>query len=794
MLTFFFFYVRIKLKGDTMFDFKDDAIIVCNNKVKNKILKEAFEEKRLINYTFYSLQQFMEKFYFKITTKAYLFAANFLNLSYENSKVITPSIYYVDLSEKYVDLKLIELQALKKELMALDLLEIDSLFKTFLGRKKVYVYKTDLDNFFIDMFSKVEMITSVEYFAFDDQYPLEKVIEFADYQKEIEYVFTEIRKQLDKGMDINSLHIVNTDSHYNHVIERYATLFKIPVLINDGSRLDTNIEVHDFIEGLMNDESIVGLVEKICNQDVKSKIINLINEYQEFGTDVLIHEIKHRTIVDENLFDVVKVVDIDYGFQEDDYVYIVNFTNGTLPKIFIDDDYLGDKYVDILPITSVVDKNKNARNKAIYLMSSIKNKTITYAKIANDEKVASSLIRILNLPIEKREINHNYSKELAKLEYAKLMDDYINYGTRTEKLALLSQVFVSEYNKYDNQFSWVDTELLRQKLGGKIKLSYSSVSTFFKCQFYYFLDKVLKIPYLQDTSAADLGTAFHSILEVYHSESFDLEKERLAKRDAFDNKVVKHYFDKLWPDFLMVLKFIDSISEYTILRQEKHENEISVDFSDDYWQKEFMGFIDKIMYQNIDGVDYLAIVDYKTGNTQSSSLDNVVYGFNLQLPVYAYLVMRSKLFANPQILGTYLHYIYADATLSNNKSVEDSKWNALKLEGYSISDMNLLKLLDSSFKDSQFIKSMKVKNTGEFYGYTKVLDKEHFIKLVDIVDNLLKEAFTMIENGDFKINPKYINQKNQSCTYCHYKDICYVCYDNKVDLKEQKIMDILGGE
>ena len=47
-----------------MINFCDDAIIICNNNIKNKILKDAFKEKRLFNYTFYSVNNFKEKYYY----------------------------------------------------------------------------------------------------------------------------------------------------------------------------------------------------------------------------------------------------------------------------------------------------------------------------------------------------------------------------------------------------------------------------------------------------------------------------------------------------------------------------------------------------------------------------------------------------------------------------------------------------------------------------------------------------------------------------------------------------------
>ena len=52
-----------------MINFCDDAIIICNNNIKNKILKDAFKEKRLFNYTFYSIFIFYYEFDLKKSHK-----------------------------------------------------------------------------------------------------------------------------------------------------------------------------------------------------------------------------------------------------------------------------------------------------------------------------------------------------------------------------------------------------------------------------------------------------------------------------------------------------------------------------------------------------------------------------------------------------------------------------------------------------------------------------------------------------------------------------------------------------
>ena len=81
-----------------------------------------------------------------------------------------------------------------------------------------------------------------------------------------------------------------------------------------------------------------------------------------------------------------------------------------------------------------------------------------------------------------------------------------------------------------------------------------------------------------------------------------------------------------------------------------------------------------------------------------------------------------------------------------------------------------------------------------FYAYAKVIDKNGINKLVNIVDNNISATIEKILNADFKIEPKRIDNKNISCKFCPFKDICYVKENDIKDLKETKFKDIIGGE
>ena len=95
--------------------------------------------------------------------------------------------------------------------------------------------------------------------------------------------------------------------------------------------------------------------------------------------------------------------------------------------------------------------------------------------------------------------------------------------------------------------------------------------------------------------------------------------------------------------------------------------------------------------------------------------------------------------------------------------------------------------MDSSYPNSCQIKSLKVKNDGDFYNYSKIFDKNDLNTLFDLVDNLIHYTIDEITKGNFKIEPKVLdNKKNISCEFCPFKDICFYKDKDKVYINSDK--------
>lgn len=205
-----------------------------------------------------------------------------------------------------------------------------------------------------------------------------------------------------------------------------------------------------------------------------------------------------------------------------------------------------------------------------------------------------------------------------------------------------------------------------------------------------------------------------------------------------------------------------------------------------------MGIIDKLKYENIDGNNIVAIIDYKTGNTDID-LNNTCYGISMQLPIYLYLANNSSL-KNVKIAGFYLQkLIHNKLNYQENKDYSTELSKLYRLEGYSNSDPEILSKLDKSYNDSLVIKGMKTSSKG-FYAYSKVLNDEQMKNINDLVDKKIDEAINNIMDTNFNINPKKIGDELKGCEFCKFKDICYMKEEDIISLESKNYKEFLGGE
>ena len=323
------------------------------------------------------------------------------------------------------------------------------------------------------------------------------------------------------------------------------------------------------------------------------------------------------------------------------------------------------------------------------------------------------------------------------------------------------------------------------------------MNNYYKCPFRYYLANILKLDIYEEKFETYLGSLFHYVLENNLKNNKDVDtlvNEFIINTPKELTKKEQFFINKTKSDINYVIEIIKEQLENTDLKDMLFEDRIAIEKKRGNVTVTFKGFIDKIMYREEEGKTIVAIIDYKTGPTDIK-LEYAPYGLYLQLPVYLYLAKNSKSINNVSFAGFYLERVLnSEVNVSSKKSYEALKRDNYLLYGYSNSDEETLHKFDHTYKDSRFIKSMKVKNDGTFQSYTKILTNDQIEKLIEVVDTKVDEAIKNISETKFDIKPKKNDKELIGCNYCKFRDICFKEAIDEEQIKPDKDLTFLGGD
>ena len=787
-------------------DIKDETILIVPNNVKTKVLEYIDTLDRLINIKIYSLNEIKEHLYFSYDEDAILYLMDKFHYKYEVSLTLIKNMYYVD-NITYSSDKLNNLVKLKQELMTLSLLKTDPLFFKCLKDKKLIVYGYDfLDKFDIDMlssFNNVELINI-------ESSPKELLVyENKTIFDEVNFVFEEISNLIEKGIDINKIKITNADSNYNHALMALSRFYNIPIEVDVTSSLISTVIGKRFVSILNSCDSLenaISLFQKTIvtnevNSNIYNKIFSICNKYVGVNSSFssvkegIFYNMKNTSVSSFHLAKRIEIVPFNNSiFTDDEYVFFVGFNQGMTPSICKDEDYISDNLKKNINLYLTNEKNSLHKQSFINKLYSIKNLCISYKlQSISEDFYPSNLINELNIKVVIPDVSTKYSKEYSKIILGSMLDDLIKYDLKNKELDKYYNSLSIPYMDYDNKFTGITKESLLNKLNNKLLLSYSTIDNYYRCGFRYYISNVLKLDKYEETFKTFIGNLFHYILSKCLDEdfSFELEWDNYIKEKELS--ISENFFlIKLKEELVLIIEEVKRLHTATGLTDNMLEQKIYIDKSCDI-SVTFMGIVDKIMYKNVSGEDLISIIDYKTGNP-NTNLFNTIYGIDMQLPVYLYLVKYSTLFSNPKFVGFYLQKIlHGEIARSQSKSYLEQKKDNLKLTGYSNTREDILARFDPTYANSEFIKSMKITSKG-FYTYAKVIEDERIKLLIDLVNSKIDNAINDILSCKFDINPKRVGLDNIGCTFCKYKDLCYMKEEDIVNLKEYKDFSFLGGD
>lgn len=739
-------------------------LIVTSEENKNNYLIELSNENSLSNKKIVTKKELVDDIFGYPKKETLRFLMKELNISINKAKIYLNNYLFLD------DIK--------------TLLEKNKLIihPSFLLKKYDRII---VDSILLDNYIKKELVDKdVVYQDFINKDNID-CYEFNTVEEEVLFVASKIRNLMDEGISLNNIYLVNVTDDYKLVIKRIFKEFGISVDLGIKTSIFKNELIQKFLNQL-DKLSIQYNLDSLEDNDVKNKLIDLLNDdiyfYDAIDKEILIDKLKNTYYDNQMSLESVKSVNYQ-SINKNDCYFVLGFTEGELPKIIKDEDYLSDAKKNELGINTSLELNKF--NKALFMdkISRNDNICVSYA-LRSDFNVfmPSHLLNEYKFNVIKNvKINNTYSSNYNILHYGMMLDNLLKYNTMDEELSDYHQTYKeSGYRKYDNSFTGIKEFTL-----DNLRLSYTSVNDYFKCGFKYYLEYILRVDEYEKTMALNIGNIFHACLSHMNDAGFNLDEfyeKEIVSRNIDDVKEL-HFGKKLKENLRFVIETIKNQNSYTDLNEELCEEKVVISKDKDI-SITFTGIIDKLMYGEFDGEKIGAIIDYKTG-TIESSVDNINYGLNLQLPIYIYLAKNK--FPDIKMAGFYLQKILQNPSVDQT---DEDIVKGLKLEGYSTSNIDILSKWDKFYQNSNFIKSLKMSSNG-WYSYAKVLSDEDINKVSEIASKKIDEAVENIKNANFAINPKRIDNDNVGCKYCKFKDVCFRKEEDIVDLEYKKIEDIL---
>lgn len=777
---------------------KDLQLLILPNELKKEFLKKRNQEGKLNSLKLMTLQEFIEKITYTYSNETIYYVMKTYHVKEDIAKTYLENTYYVE-EKTYQNEKLNFLVKLKKELKEKKLLKEDTMFQNYIQTHKVGV----LGYPYLERYEKSILDTyHVQEIPFD--LPKEERIipcyACNTMEEEIAFVANEIRNLYEKGIPFSKIKLMNVNQDYYHAIQKIFGFYHIPYEKPKESIYGTLMS-HAFLDhlNLPKEELWEFLETHFTNKEtipLKEQLQAILNHYTwcenlEEVRELIEKELKETFLEEPSFEESVELLPFELFKDSECYVFLIGCNQGILPKIYQDEEFITDSMKNEVPLSTTTEKNKLFYLKAIYQIEQLPNLIISYKlNTPFEEYLPSSILRDLKVEEIKPENKSflHYSKLYDALNYAKELDDFYKYGTMTKTIPIYQKTFSSfPYLSYQNDFTGISKEALFERLKNHLTLSYTALDSYYRCPFRYYVSRILKCDPYEETFPLFIGNLFHSVLKNAFQENFDFEKEwnvYLKNSNRSFSFQEQFFLTRLKKELLFDIETIQKQNQEIGLKQQLHEEEVFISYKEEI-PVNLKGIIDKIYYDEVEGKLLSSIVDYKTG-VLHTDFSSILYGVNMQLPIYYYLLKHHSKMKDASLIGFYLQKIVSEETvLKERETRECQKEKSLRFVGYSTNKENLLKQFDSNYQESTLIKGMKVGKNG-FYSTAKVLSDKELQTLYNIVEKNIQNGISSILKGEFPIHPKVIGTENKGCENCPYSDLCFKKERDKIYLKEQK--------
>ena len=395
-------------------------------------------------------------------------------------------------------------------------------------------------------------------------------------------------------------------------------------------------------------------------------------------------------------------------------------------------------------------------------------------------------------------------------EFLEMVSEYVN-GSDKKRIDMLNMAARESCPKVS--FS---EETAKSIYGENALYSPSRLETFSQCRFRHFLDYALSLKERDvfDFTAADIGNVLHEAISIFCRKMQELswralsdEERNAAADEAFIEAYGKNIFAKgssFAFDFLN-LGSINRRTAWAVYEQIKRGDFIPLGFEEKFVVGGIKGIIDRIDRCGAGDVDYIRIIDYKSG-IQKFSLSEFYHGVQIQLPLYmtAACEMGRNRSGSKHVQAAGLYYYRMTDSLIEVKSMDDevdpeAALKSLRLNGITVNEAEAIRLMDNSLcpgAESNVIPVKINKTAAKDGGWaidsrSSTMSADDFYNLERYTRRQIKKARDLIKKGCADIDPKIVS-KNDSCEYCAFRSVCR--FDERVPGYTKKVYSKEGDK
>ena len=356
-------------------------------------------------------------------------------------------------------------------------------------------------------------------------------------------------------------------------------------------------------------------------------------------------------------------------------------------------------------------------------------------------------------------------------------------------------------------FAFRDADNAKLFFGKNMWLSPSKMNRFHECRFAYFCEYGLRIS-RRETAELDhlqFGNVTHYVMEHLLPQYVQEGVEHLRKAQVVDDvkRTIAQYVDEVFGGtadkparfsyLLTRLAATGTSMMWQVVQELRQSRFVPIDYElkiggydddkphvdpitmrlPDGSSVRLHGTVDRVDTCEIDGVSYVRIVDYKTGD-KKFRLADVAAGLNMQMLVYLFSICQNGEArygtvspAGVLYLPVTLPYLECDRDIDDN-TANAEQIKQLKMNGLLLDDPAVLSAMEPDLA-GLFIPA-KLTAKGNWDSYSTLASMEEFGLIQRKIEKILLDMARTLHSGDVAAVPT--DTGRLPCEYCAYRAIC----------------------